>query len=124
MGNCIRICYPPTYHSDPPRSQFLRRVEGRYHCGCGSILEESSVSGHLKTMKHRNYVQSQHAVPAVKISSYPQHIIELIVQRDTQCSICFEDLTMDNIYVTLCGHSMCQKCSTQLNKCPICRTTM
>jgi hypothetical protein len=56
--------------------------------------------------------------------SYPPHILEMIVQKEKNCPICYEDLTLKNIAVTSCGHSFCQTCRSQINTCSICRTTL
>jgi len=38
------------------------------------------------------------------------------------CPICWRSYGQELLPVTLvCGHSLCQECSTGLNKCPLCR---
>lgn len=135
--------YRPSYsHSD-----------GLYHCGCGSILAHSSIEAHLRTVKHQTYTivqnearqarllrgesaprrplesSNKRAKPNPKNNpnnqklSYPRHILELILQHHKECPVCLEEMTVDTIHMTSCGHSACKTCSTKLDKCPICRDT-
>jgi hypothetical protein len=138
--------YRPSYsHSD-----------GLYHCGCGSILANSSIEAHLRTVKHQRYTIVQNearqarllrgesafapSAPSRHLESsnkrakpnpknnpndqkltYPRHILELILQHHKECPVCLEEMTVDTIHMTSCGHSACKTCSTKLDKCPICR---
>lgn len=114
----------------------LRSADGRYHCECGSTVK-GSIHAHLQTLKHYNFVVRAHHLSQVvhapsappapvsvpsKTTTYPRHILEMIVQHDTECPICFEGLTVDTIHVTSCGHSVCKTCRHRLDTCPLCRT--
>ena len=42
-----------------------------------------------------------------------------------QCIICFEEYTENNIPIILnCNHSFCETCSSTLENCPKCESTI
>ena len=41
-------------------------------------------------------------------------------QLNTTCSVCMERIV--SVYNHNCGHTMCDRCSTKVNRCPICRS--
>jgi hypothetical protein len=41
----------------------------------------------------------------------------------TDCPICFETLTNDNMDVPNCGHLLCKECRSKIDKCPLCKKT-
>lgn len=48
--------------------------------------------------------------------------IEMNESVGEDCVICWRSFSATVIPITLiCGHSFCQECSTDLNKCPLCR---
>jgi hypothetical protein len=60
--------------------------------------------------------------------SMPRHIVSLVFDKlEKSCVICFEELTLQNIFMTRCGHAMCTSCELTLygeqrKECPTCRT--
>jgi hypothetical protein len=60
--------------------------------------------------------------------SMPRHIVALVFDKlEKSCIICYEDLTLENVFMTKCGHAMCTSCenklySEQRKECPTCRT--
>lgn len=119
----------PMYHAHPiPCNPYIpyRHTDGLYHCDCGSILTKTSVASHLRTVKHQTFVISKQEsyrkpLPSME-TKYPQHILKMIVEKEKNCPICYEDFTLGNISVTSCGHSFCQTCRSQIDTCPLCRT--
>ena len=59
--------------------------------------------------------------------SLPKHIVELLLKQEQQsCMICYEDLEIENAFVTHCGHCLCKSCEHILfyqnnHDCPMCR---
>jgi hypothetical protein len=58
----------------------------------------------------------------------PKHIVEIVLSHteEKSCVICYDDLSMQNAFITKCGHMMCKGCEKKLydkkNKnCPTCR---
>ena len=60
--------------------------------------------------------------------SMPRHIVALVFDKlEKSCIICYEDLTLENVFMTRCGHAMCTSCENKLygeqrKECPTCRT--
>jgi hypothetical protein len=59
----------------------------------------------------------------------PKHIVEIVLSHtdEKSCVICYDDLSMQNAFITKCGHMMCKGCEKKMydkkNKnCPTCRT--
>ena len=58
----------------------------------------------------------------------PKHIVAIVINesKETSCSICLDELTIENAFMTKCGHMMCKSCERKLfeqknNICPTCR---
>jgi Zinc finger, C3HC4 type (RING finger) len=58
----------------------------------------------------------------------PRHIVQLVMEHshDKSCMICLDDVTIENVFMTKCGHIMCKGCERKMydNKnvsCPTCR---
>ncbi len=58
----------------------------------------------------------------------PKHIVAIVLDhsKEASCSICFDELTIENTFMTKCGHMMCKSCERKLfeqqnNLCPTCR---
>ena len=60
--------------------------------------------------------------------SMPRHIVALVFDKlEKSCIICYEELTLENVFMTRCGHAMCTSCENKLygeqrKECPTCRT--
>lgn len=37
------------------------------------------------------------------------------------CPICLDPIDMENLHITLCGHTLCTVCNMKCTKCPLCR---
>lgn len=37
------------------------------------------------------------------------------------CPICFEQITLEKLHTTICGHTLCTDCNAKCTKCPLCR---
>lgn len=58
----------------------------------------------------------------------PKHIVAIVINesKEASCHICFDELTIENAFMTKCGHMMCKSCERKLfeqqnNQCPTCR---
>ena len=58
----------------------------------------------------------------------PRHIVQLVMEHshDKSCMICLDDVTMENVFMTKCGHIMCKGCERKMYdkknvSCPTCR---
>ncbi len=59
----------------------------------------------------------------------PRHIVDIVMKHTDEktCTICFEDLTPQNVFMTRCGHMMCKGCEYKMfeqknARCPTCRS--
>jgi hypothetical protein len=47
------------------------------------------------------------------------------VKKNSECPVCFEVMTKENMDVPMCGHLICKGCKTEImgrdSKCPCCR---
>lgn len=82
---------------------------------------EFPVRRRLEETPSRSNDSRKKAKPNPISRSYPRHILEMILEKEKHCPICYEDLTLNSITVTSCGHSFCQTCRSQINTCSICR---
>jgi len=140
MGNCL-----PNHNHNP--EIIPNDVDGRVHCYCGSVITVNYYNKHLTTQKHRRAMErleggvevvqepvypiirpEHHSIPAM-----PRHLIKLVLDAEMEanhevlCPICVEDLTIENTFMTHCGHILCKNCQTILSQepsysCPICRS--
>ncbi len=77
--------------------------DNRFQCKCGSILQQRSLSAHLKSQKHQKYIASE--------------------QKDTEeCPICMENPQVDRYACVECKNTHCMNCHSNMTKCPYCRT--
>jgi hypothetical protein len=37
------------------------------------------------------------------------------------CPICFEQIAVETLHTTLCGHKLCTSCNSKCTRCPLCR---
>lgn len=58
----------------------------------------------------------------------PRHIVQIVLDHshDKNCMICFDEVTMNTIFITKCGHMMCKGCERKMYEkknisCPTCR---
>lgn len=88
----------------------------RFNCGCGSKLKPNSISSHIKTKKHKNFIRSNDVVEEGGDSR--------------ECNICCENRT-SFIYCSN-NHETCSNCVNQMIEynngmrisCPMCRGNM
>lgn len=59
----------------------------------------------------------------------PRHIVDIVMKHTDEktCTICFEDLTSQNVFMARCGHMMCKGCEYKMfeqknERCPTCRS--
>jgi len=43
------------------------------------------------------------------------------LKKKSDCPICFEPITKENMNITNCGHIFCKECSVKLSNCAVCR---
>ena len=59
-----------------------------------------------------------------EVSTHLKRFIYEHYQEDQDCPVCTERITKETLFVTPCGHFLCNTCSTQITKyCPICRSS-
>jgi hypothetical protein len=59
----------------------------------------------------------------------PRHIVNIVMKHTDEktCTICLDELTLQNVFMTRCGHMMCKGCEHKMYKqkntcCPTCRS--
>ena len=58
----------------------------------------------------------------------PRHIVQIVLEHyhEKNCMICLDDVTLENVFMTKCGHLMCKGCERKMYtkknvSCPTCR---
>eukprot|EP00966_Prymnesium_polylepis_P299521 6921732-Prymnesium_polylepis.1 len=116
------------YHTDLPRSgQYLalrRRMERRVPAWFRSNAAQDVFTipaaplGAVSTtlMDNSGLVKQKHTTPKKPIDN----------QCRSECPVCFNNLTFENVGIFDCGHGAClscaQLCVKHDSKCPMCRT--
>lgn len=99
---------------------------------CYFIMRDDfdSLSGFVYDLRHSNSVLRQRLQDGedIDIEFLKKQYIEMYdkLKEYTECPVCLETLTKDNIEVPKCGHTICKSCiqaikSSMDPKCPNCR---
>lgn len=82
---------------------------------------------HLRSAKHQTRLDRLRGEAVVIVphvpQSLPRHITEIVLQAQevSECPICFDQLTMENAFLTPCGHLFCRECVLRTPSCAQCR---
>ena len=84
------------------------------------LEKEFELEKQLFRIIHTNY-----NLEIVNARNYPIHIRHILMKEKPSCSVCLEDLSLETMFVTKCGHFLCFECEFKIGKtttkCPICR---
>lgn len=77
-------------------------IQVKVKCECGSTIQQRSLRSHLKTKKHKNYLEKQ-----------------LDIQEE--CTICMSEERIEKYKCKTCKNKHCMNCHKKINRCPYCR---
>jgi hypothetical protein len=104
------------------RSYFIMRD------GYDNISQFVNVLQDRNRVLRENLNDPNYQMEALDITYLQQQFIEMYdkLKEYTECPVCFELLTKDNIEVPKCGHTICKTCIETIKgqpepKCPNCR---
>jgi len=79
-------------------------------------------------MLHMYETKKKEEEDRVKKRGIPLHIVKIVLEHshEKNCMICLDDVTMENVFMTKCGHIMCKGCERKMydkkkSSCPTCR---
>lgn len=87
-----------------------------------ATLEQQIQSYSVVVRNQRNTIQAQSERFDKLARLFRKMATDAYAKEDPQdCPICLDPIDMENVHITLCGHTLCTVCNMKCRKCPLCR---
>jgi hypothetical protein len=98
----------------------LARVKGPYKDTIAKVKKIASTRIEVKTHDNKMFLVHMRSVDLVPRPLRSDVSFESLHQQ-SECPICFENMTAVTKVTGPCGHCVCQDCRSHISLCPICR---